>query len=238
MAVSPVLKAERSRMYEELVAEHTLMRRGAALVVTAFDRLADGQPVDVRTLITTARWLIDFVGGQRRSEIEQLWPVLRELFPGPVAGLDKSAAERDALEAELHALDRSVDAMAARQVTGGRTEALVVISQATMSGLPSAQRLQTLLNRHFDEEEPVLLELVPRVPDRDVARLRHAITQSAPRTGPHLVFGLMEDPNRLPGHTALMSGFPASVRWLRPVLLARYRSVKRALGVAELEGTR
>ncbi|MEV7426014.1 MULTISPECIES: hemerythrin domain-containing protein [unclassified Streptomyces] len=238
MAVSPALKAERSRIHEELVAGHTLMRRGAALVVTAFTRLADGEPVDVRTLIATTRWLIDFVGGQRASEVRLFWPVLRELFPGPVAELDRTVAERDALEAELHALDRSVNAIAAREVTGGRAEALAIISQATMSGLPSAQRVQTLVNRHFDEEEPVLLELIPRVPDRDVARLRCAILQSAPRTGPHLVFGLLEDPDRLPGHTALMSNFPASVRLLRPVLLARYRSVKRALGVSELEGAR
>ncbi|WP_162793826.1 hemerythrin domain-containing protein [Streptomyces paludis] len=238
MAVSPALRAERSRMYEELLVEHTIMRRGAALVVAGFTRLADGESVDVRTLIGTTRWLVDFVGGQHTSEVRLFWPVLRDLFPAAVAELDRGAAEHEALDAELHALRRSVDALAARQLGGGPAVTLEVVSEAAMSGLPSAQRVQSLLAKHFDTEEPVLLGLIPRVPDRDVARLRGAIREAAPRTAPHLVFGLMEDPERLPGHTALMNNFPASVRWLRPVLLARYRSVKRALGVSTLEGAR
>ncbi|MFI6702792.1 hemerythrin domain-containing protein [Streptomyces sp. NPDC050509] len=231
MAVSPALRAERTRIHDELLAEHTLMRRGATLVTASLSALADGRPVDVRTLVGTARWLIEFVHGQRASESELLWPVLRELFPGPVAELEGTAVEREALDAELYTLARAVDAIAAREVTGGRGEVLVVVGEAAMTGLPSAIRVLSILNRNLDEEEPVLLELFPRVPDREVPRLRSAIVHGGPRTGPHLVFGLLEDPDRVPGRTALLGSFPASVRWLRPVFLARYRSTKRALGV-------
>ncbi|MEV7864729.1 hemerythrin domain-containing protein [Streptomyces sp. NPDC088124] len=234
MAVSPALRAERSRIHDELLAEHTLMRRGAALVTASFSALADGRPVDVRTLVGTSRWLLEFVRGQRASEVELLWPVLRGLFPGPVAELTGKVAQREALEAELHTLARAVDTISAREVTGGSGEVLVVVGEAAMTGLPSAIRIQSILNRNLDEEEPLLLDLFPRVPDRDVARLRSAIVHGAPRTGPHLVFGLLEDPDRVPGHTALLGNFPASVRWLRRVFLTRYRSTKRALGVPSL----
>ncbi|MFJ7996613.1 hemerythrin domain-containing protein [Streptomyces sp. NPDC096310] len=231
MAVSPALRAERTRIHDELLAEHTLMRRGAALVTASFSALADGRPVDVRTLVGTARWLIEFVRGQRASESDLLWPVLRELFPGPVAELEAVATEREALEAELHTLSRTVDAIAAREMTGGRGEVLVVVGEAAMTGLPSAIRVQSILNRNLDEEEPLLLELFPRVPDCEIPRVRTAIVHGGPRTGPHLVFGLLEDPDRVPGHTALLGNFPPSVRWLRRVFLARYRATKRALGV-------
>ncbi|MCL7380830.1 hemerythrin domain-containing protein [Streptomyces sp. 35G-GA-8] len=218
-------------MYEELLAEHTIMRRGAALVAVSFANLADGQPVDVRALVSTSRWLIEYVRSHHGSEGEQLWPALSDLFPPAVAELDRMVAEHQALEAELHTLSRVVDAIAAREITGGRAEVLVVVSEAAMSGLPSAQRVHEILTRHFDEEEPVLLELFAQVPDSDLARVRNGIFHGDFRASPHLVLGLMEDPDRIPGYAAVLSAFPASVRWLRPVLLARYRSTKKALAV-------
>ncbi|MFE4370916.1 hemerythrin domain-containing protein [Streptomyces sp. NPDC056835] len=226
-----MLRTERSRMYEELLAEHTIMRRGAALVAVSFANLADGQPVDVRTLVSTSRWLIDYVRSHHGSEDEQLWPVLSDLFSPAVAELDRMVAEHQALDAELHTLARVVDAIAAREIAGGRAEVLVVVSEAAMSGLPSAQRVHDILTRHFDEEEPVLLELFAQVPDADLARVRNGIFHGDFRVSPHLVLGLMEDPDRIPGYAAVLRAFPASVRWLRPVLLARYRSTKKALAV-------
>ncbi|MFB6977447.1 hemerythrin domain-containing protein [Streptomyces scopuliridis] len=226
-----MVRAERSRIYDELLADHTIMRRGAALEVVAFANLADGQPVDVRTLVSTSRWLIEYIRSHHGSEEEQLWPTLNELFPTAVADLDRMVMEHQALDAELHTLTRVVDAIDAREITGGPAEVLVVVSEAAMSGLPSAQRLREILNRHFDEEEPVLLDLFPQVSDADLARVRNGIFRGDFRASPHLVLGLMEDPDRIPGYAAALSAFPASVRWLRPVMLARYRSTKKALAV-------
>ncbi|PVE13881.1 hemerythrin domain-containing protein [Streptomyces scopuliridis] len=231
MTVSSTLRSERSRIYDELLAEHTIMRRGAALVAVSFANLADGQPVDVGTLVSTSRWLIEYVRSHHGSEEEQLWPALSELFPAAVAELDRMVIEHQALDAELHTLTRAVDAIDAREITGGPAEVLVVVSEAAMTGLPSAQRVREILTRHFDEEEPVLLELFTQVPDGDLARVRNGIFRGDSRVSPHLVLGLMEDPDRIPGYAAVLSAFPASVRWLRPVLLARYRSTKKALAV-------
>lgn len=61
-------------------------------------------------------------------------------------------------------------------------------------------------------------------------RLRKAIVDGAPRSGPDLLFGLLEDPDRPAGYGEMMSDLPAPLRWLRPVLLNRYRSRKKALG--------
>ncbi|MEV7680451.1 hemerythrin domain-containing protein [Streptomyces sp. NPDC088341] len=231
MAAPPRLCAGRSCMYDELLAVHTILRRGTALVSESFGRLAGGEPVGVKALVNTARWLIESIRRHHASEDVLFWPALRELVPTDAARIDGLGFALEALDAELHELDRTVDAIAAQQVTGERDAALVVVGQAALSGLPSAQRVQSVLNRHFDDEEAVFKELIPQIPDDEVARLRAAIVGGAPHTGPHLVFGLMEDPEEVPGYAPLVSNFPAAMRWMRPVLITRYRSSKRALGV-------
>ncbi|WP_066954561.1 hemerythrin domain-containing protein [Streptomyces lushanensis] len=231
MAAPPRLCAGRSCMYDEMLAVHTILRRGTALVSESFGRLAGGEPVDVKVLVNTARWLIESIRRHYASEDVLLWPVLRELVPADAARIGGPGFALEALDAELHELTRTVDAIAAQQVTGEGDAALVVVGQAALSGLPSAQRVQSVLNMHFDEEEAAFKELIPLVPDGEVGRLRSAIVSGAPHTGPHLVFGLMEDPEEVPGYAPLVSNFPAPMRWMRPVLITRYRSSKRALGV-------
>ncbi|MFI5758124.1 hemerythrin domain-containing protein [Streptomyces sp. NPDC051569] len=217
-------------MYDELLAVHTIMRRGTALVSASFERLARGESVDVRALVGATRWLIEFVHHHHESEEALFWPVLRDLFPAAVAELDRLTVEHQALDVELHALTRAVDALAApAEGVGEHARALAVVGHAALSGLPSVHKVQAILIGHLDEEEPVLRELIPEVPDHEIVRLRNAIIHSAPRTSPHLMFGLMQDPEPVPGYTSMVNDFPPPVRWLRPVLLARYRSTKKAL---------
>ncbi|MFJ2650356.1 hemerythrin domain-containing protein [Streptomyces sp. NPDC087420] len=230
MAASPQAGAEGSKMYDELLAVHMIMRRGAALVTASFARLTAGEAVDVRALVKTSRWLIAFVHHHHASEDELFWPVLRGLFPSSIAVLDSLTAEHEALDTELHTLARAVDGIADPDVTGERAKTLAVVGQAALAGLPSAQKVQDLLATHLDREEPVLRDLFPQVPDADIIRVRKAIIHSAPRDSPHLVFGLMEDPVRVPGHDTLAANFPPPLRWLRPLLLTRYRTTKKSLG--------
>ncbi|MFJ1595504.1 hemerythrin domain-containing protein [Streptomyces sp. NPDC088261] len=230
MAASPQAGAEGSTMYDELLAVHMIMRRGTALVTASFARLTAGEAVDVRTLVRTSRWLIEFVHHHHASEDELLWPVLRGLFPSSTAVLDSLTAEHEALDTELHTLARAVDGIADPDVTGERAKTLAVVGRAALAGLPSAQKVQDLLATHLDREEPVLRELFPQVPDADIVRVRKAIVHGAPRHSPYLVFGLMEDPVRVPGYEAMAANFPAPLRRLRPLLLTRYRTTKKSLG--------
>jgi hemerythrin-like domain-containing protein len=232
MAASPQAGAEGSRMYDELLAVHMIMRRGTTLVAASFARLAAGDPVDIRTLVRTTRWLIEFVHHHHASEDELFWPVLRGLFPSSIAVLDKLTVEHEALDVELHTLSRAVDAIAAPDVEGERAKTLAVVGQAALAGLPSAQKIKDFLAAHLGREEPVLLDLFPRVPDADIIRVRKAIVHGAPRHSPHMVFGLMEDPTRVPGYAAMAANFPPPLRLLRPLLLTRYRTTKKALGAA------
>jgi hemerythrin-like domain-containing protein len=221
MTVSPV-RTEGSRMYDELIAVHTIMRRGTELTADAFTRLAAGGPVDTKTLASTARWLTTFVHHHHASEDDLFWPVLRGLFPEAVAKLDELTAEHEALDAELTGLTGAVDALTAGQAPG----------EAVRRGTSAAGKVRDILAAHLDTEEPALADLMPRVPDADIARLRKAIVDGAPRSGPDLVFGLLEDPDRAVGYDDLASNFPAPVRWLRPLLLRRYRTRLKALGHA------
>lgn len=88
------------------------MRRGAELTADAFARRAAGEPVDTKTLVSTARGLVTFVHHHHASEDEQFWPVLRERFPDAIAALDGLTAEHHALDGELQGLTEAVDALA------------------------------------------------------------------------------------------------------------------------------
>lgn len=218
-------------MYDELIAGYTrFMRRGSALSSAAFARLARGESVDVRVLTGMARWIIDFVHHHHASEDEPFWPVLRTLFPDAVAELDKLTAQHEALDTELHRLAASIDSMAAADTRNGRARS-AADGQVVASYASSADTVSDLLLRHLDEEEPVLAGLFPQVPYGEIIRLRRAIIRGAPRSGPHYVFGLLEDPDRPAGYRPLVGVFPRPVRWLRPVLLRQYRSRKASVGV-------
>jgi hemerythrin-like domain-containing protein len=207
----PTAPNEGAHMYDELIAVHTIMRRGAELTADAFARHAAGEKVRTKTLLSTASWLVEFVHHHHASEDELFWPVLRELFPAKVAELDELTAEHEALDAELRTLGA-----AAR---GAGDEAA-----------KAAARVRDLLAAHLGTEEPALAAMFPQVPDAEIVRLRKAIIDGAPRSGPDLVFGLLEDPGRPQGYGLMMGDFPPPLRWLRPVLLNRYRARKKALG--------
>ncbi|MDN3352324.1 hemerythrin domain-containing protein [Actinomadura sp. DC4] len=210
----PTAPTEGANMYDELIAVHTIMRRGAELTADAFARHAAGEKMRTKTLLSTANWLVEFVHHHHASEDELFWPVLRELFPAKVAELDGLTAEHEALDAELRRLGAAIH--------GAGDEA----AQAAQA----AARVRDLLVAHLGTEEPALAEMFPQVPDAEIVRLRKAIVDGAPRSGPDLVFGLLEDPDRPRGYALMMGAFPPPLRWLRPVLLGRYRARKKALG--------
>jgi hemerythrin-like domain-containing protein len=221
MTQSIIAGREGLRMYDELIAVHAILRRGSALTSAGFDRLVGGGQPDVKVLADVSRWLVEFAHHHHASEDELLWPVLRELFPEAVAELDQMTDEHQALGRELQKLAAATDAITVVGADG----------DAARRAVQSAYRVQHLLISHLDAEEPVLEQLFPQVPDKGVVGLRKAIADGVPRSGPHYVFGLLEDPARPAGYQALVGNFPPPARWLRPILLSQYRKRKRALGV-------
>lgn len=218
-------QSEGLRMYDELIAVHTIMRRGAILTAAALHRLAQGGDVNVRTLVDVARWQAVFVHHHHQSEDELFWPVLRAQFPESVAALDGLTAEHDVLDTELQRLSKAIDAISANQSAAA--------DLARDEALPTAERVRDVLIGHLDTEEPALKVLFPQVPAADVVRLRKAIVAGSPRSGPDLVIGLLEDPTPAVGYDAMISNFPAPIRWLRPVLRRRYATRKKSLGTQE-----
>ncbi len=213
-------KSEGLKMYDELTAVHTIMRRGVELTTTSLERLADGKPVDVRAVVRLARWQSEFAHHHHESEDELFWPVLRALFPEVVAGLDGLSAEHEKLDHELRNLSAAIDALAEKGADA---------RQAARDALPSAVTVKDVLIGHLDAEEPVLEGLFPRVPDADIVRLRAAIVAGARRGGPDLVIGLLSEPVPAPGYATMMASFPAPLRVLRPLLLRKFHSTRKAL---------
>ena len=223
-------RAEGLRLYDELLAVHTILRRGSALLVESLGALEAGRPVHLGTLVAVARWHTAFLHHHHHSEDEQFWPLLRQLFPASAEDLSRLTAEHEVLDAELKILGEAISAIAA--LTGNAAARQVAARHiAEHTARSSAAVCHKALVAHLDDEEPVLRTLFPQVsPDR-IRRLRAAIVAAAPKSGPDLVLGLLADPEPAPGYEHMTQNFPAPVRWLRPVLLARYRSRRRALGV-------
>ncbi|MCS7477300.1 hemerythrin domain-containing protein [Umezawaea endophytica] len=215
-----MVESEGLLMYDELIAVHTIMRRGADLTTASLERLVAGEPVGVKAVVRLARWQAEFVHHHHESEDELFWPVLRTLFPDVVAGLDGLSAEHEKLDHELRALSVAIDTLAEKDVD---------VREAAGAALPAATSVRDVLIGHLDAEEPVLKGLFPRVPDADIVRLRKAIVDGAPRGGPDLVIGLLSEPVPAPGHDVMMANFPAPVRLLRPLLLRRFHSTLGAL---------
>lgn len=218
---------EGARLFEELLAVHGIMTRATEAVADSFTGLAEGAPVDVKTLVSTVRWLVAFVHHHHESEDELLWPVLREGFPDAVASLDRLSAEHEALDKELTALSTAAD----RLVDAERGAPAADLSLAMKQGTNAARAVRDILAGHLAAEEPVLKELFPQVPDADVVRLRKAVTDGAPRSGPHLVFGFLEHPEPVTGRDHMYANFPPPLRWFRGLLLGRFRKTLKALAV-------
>ncbi|MGP4013469.1 hemerythrin domain-containing protein [Streptomyces sp. 4N124] len=212
-------------LFDEILAVHAVVTRGAELVVRSFTGLASGAAVDAKTLVTTAQWLVDFVHHHRRSEDELLWPVLRERFPQAVRTLDLLDEEDDTLAEGLDELE-SVIARIAEERRVGRS---VSWGHAMKEGTLNSHRLRDGLAAYFALVEPLLRGLLPKAPDEDIPRLRKASAAGVRRGGPHLVFGLLEHPEPVPGRDHVYAAFPPPARWARGMLMSKFHKTLKDL---------
>jgi hemerythrin-like domain-containing protein len=212
-------------LYDELIAVHTILRRGSLLVADALQALGEGRTVDVRTLVAVVRWHSAFLHHHHESEDELFWPLLRRLFPHREEDLARLTAEHVDLDRDLQVLTDAIDQLDGR---AGRRQASAR-ELAAGTGHKAAVRAHETLSAHLDDEEPVLRELFPQTPAADIVTLRKAIVAAAPKSGPDLVLGLLVDPEPAQGYDRIAAGFPPPVRWMRPLLLQRYRKRRRAL---------
>ena len=215
-------QAEGLRIYDELIAVHTIMRRSTVLTAAAVRRFAAGESPNAKPLVRLIRWQAEFVHHHHRSEDELFWPVLRDLFDEAVASLDELTEQHHILDTELENLSAAADDLL--KATG---PAAAEIAHAR--ALPAAEKVRDVLASHLDTEEPVLLKLFPLTPAPRIVELREAIVAGAPRGGPDWVLGLLEDPEPAQGYALMQANFPPPVRLLRPLFLRRYRAQKRLL---------
>ncbi|MFJ3672497.1 hemerythrin domain-containing protein [Streptomyces sp. NPDC090106] len=225
MSVSQLPAGEGALLFEEFLAVHTVVNRGAQLVAGSFTRLAGGAAVDTKVLVTTAQWLVDSVRRHHRSGDELLWPLLRERFPLAVRRLDRLTDDDDTLDEQLVQLADVVARMTEERAVGGS----VGWGHAMREGTVASHQILDGLTRQLAAEGTLLEELFAKSPDEDVPGLRKAVAGALPRTGTHLVFGLLEHPEPVPGRERVHAGFPQRVRWSRGLLLNKFRKTLREL---------
>ena len=213
---------EGQRLHIELLAAHTIMRRGADLTVAALGEQGTALRTRAAPIRSAGRWLVTFVHHHHASEDVFLWPVLRDTFPQASYALDTLAEQHDALDGDLLRLTGALLAL-----PDGKSGDVFLIDCARRA----AETVRCNLRTHLDAEEPLLASLFPQVESAELARVRASIAADAPKGGPDLVLGLLALPEPAPGHDLMLASFPAPIRLLRPLLLARYRRRVRRLGV-------
>ncbi|MFF4902832.1 hemerythrin domain-containing protein [Streptomyces sp. NPDC001068] len=225
MSATQVPVRESTRLFGELLAVHAVMVRGAELVGGSFTRLACGADVDTKTLVATARWLVAFVRHHLDAGGEILRPALGACFPGLVHRFDRLAEEDHTLVCLLDDLERVLLRIAQERKVGGSVD----WGHAMKEGTLASHRIQDELARHRAAEEPQLRWLFAKAPDEDLPGLRKAVTDGLPRSGAHLVFGLLAHPEPLPGADRVCARFPAPVHLTRGMLVSRFRRTLRDL---------
>ncbi|MFC9914335.1 hemerythrin domain-containing protein [Streptomyces sp. NPDC059862] len=219
MSATQAPVTEGDPLFKEILAVHAVMPRGAELVVRSFTGLAGGAAVDTKTLVTTVQWFVDFVRRHRRSEDELLWPVLRERCPEAVRSPDLLDEEDDSLAEGLDELESGIARISEEHRVGGS----VSWGHAMKEGTLTSRRIRDGPAEHFAVVEPLLRGLLRKPLDEDVLRFCKAAADGARRGGPHLVFGLLEHSEPIPGRDHVYAAFPPPVRWARGMLVNRFR---------------
>ncbi|MFJ2241387.1 hemerythrin domain-containing protein [Streptomyces sp. NPDC087859] len=225
MPATPLPVRDGAPLYEELLAAHTVMTRGADLVSWAFTRLADGAAVDTQTLVVTARWLVAFVRRHRDTEGEHVWPLLRGRCPESVRSLDLLHEDDDALSEGLDELESVLERISEERRVGGS----VGWGHAMREGTLASRRVGDGLREHFTVVEPLLKGLFAEAGEEDLRSLGTAAAEGVLRSEPQLTFGFLEHPEPVPGRERLYAGFPPPVRWARGVLMHRFRRTLKDL---------
>ncbi len=221
------VESESDKIYDELIAAHTIMRRGVDLMRAALKH-TPATAGEVDSCVGVGRWLIEFVHSHQRREEEVLWRPLAQASPPDVVELHDLSVQHVTIDRELDRLARRLDRLEELGTTAASREARAM-ADAALTALESAAGS---ISEHLDEEEALLKALLALLDDTVVPALRAAMARSAPSARPDLVLGLMSDPTPTVGYASMLNSIPFSTRALRPLLIARYHSRKRRLGLA------
>jgi hemerythrin-like domain-containing protein len=214
-----IAQSESDKIYDELIAAHTIMRRGVDLLRTALARMPT-TPVEVDSCVGVGRWLIEFVHQHQRTESDLFWQPLADASPTDVGELHD-------LTVQHFQIDRELDQLASRldHLEAGR-------EAAAAQALRDLDVVRQTLSDHLDEEESLLKALFPMLEPALIRTLRTAAARCASSARPDLVLGLMSEPTPTVGYTSMLSSIPFPARALRPLLIARFHNRKRKLGLA------
>src|ERR1700716_1144007 len=146
--VMTIAQSESDKIYDELIAAHTIMRRGVDLLRTALAR-APTAPVEVDSCVGGGRWLLEFVHQHQRTESDLFWQPLADASPTDIGELHDLTVQHIQIDRELDQLASRLDHLEA-----GR-------EAAAAQALRDLDVVRQTLSDHLDEEESLLKALFP-----------------------------------------------------------------------------
>lgn len=195
---------------QEFVLVHDAMRHAVGLLAASAERLRPGPTPRAKELASFADFLLDFVHHHHTGEDEHWWPALE-------AGSAAAGAVLAPLTDDHHELDPLI-AQLREHVVALRTGTHDVAAVRR-----DATALRDHVVEHLAAEEPVLLPLLDQhLSDADAERLSRLMGKTAPRKGMSYLLGSLDAaaPER---QQVLLAKMPPPIRWLRPLMLRRYR---------------
>jgi hemerythrin-like domain-containing protein len=223
-----IAQTESDKIYDELIAAHTIMRRGVDLLHTALARVPTTS-VEVHSCVGVGRWLIEFVHQHQRTESDLFWQPLADASPTDVGELHDLTVQHIQIDRELDRLAWRLDHL---EDFGTTAHPMDGREAAAAEALRDLDVVRESLSDHLDEEESLLKALFPMLDPKVIRSLRTGAARCAPSARPDLVLGLMTEPTPTVGYTSMLSSIPFPARALRPLMIARFHSRKRRLGLA------
>ncbi|MEW2287291.1 hemerythrin domain-containing protein [Streptomyces sp. NPDC047841] len=189
---------------------HETHRRASALLADA----ANSRSADPEALTHLRDFLVATLHHHHESEDHVLWPLIEATAPGSSAPLVALGEEHEELERKLRAL----------------AEAPVPAAEPRDALAEAARDVRDLVHRHLEHEEPVLFPaLREHLTAEQWDEFSLQVVSTTPPVGALLMIGFVNEFATQQELDAMMSGLPATVLEMAPVMAAEAAKVLAAV---------
>jgi hemerythrin-like domain-containing protein len=209
----------------EFTGVHNMIRGFIRLMDSAVSKANPDNSEQMKVLSDYGKFAVAGAHFHHTSEDDYYWPAV-----------ERNGADRSLLEPlirEHHMIDPLLDEMkrAFEALEDGPTDAQSIESLRVL-----VRQFNDGMLSHLDHEEPIFFPLLTQyMPDAENEQLVKELAKKSPRKGLSWLIGGVEYGMTPEQASELLAAFPKPIRWVRPLLLRKYRKGCGVLGVDPAE---